>query len=90
MTGLITYTVQGVGDFPLDMLRHDAAYPADKESVDAILAGLGWAAARKSSRKTKTVSVRLISNREPTLERWRSFGWTVVESHPYAVSDGEV
>ena len=24
------YAVEGVGDFPLDMLRHDRAYPADE------------------------------------------------------------
>jgi hypothetical protein len=58
--------------------------------IEAILAGLGWAAARKASRKTKTVAVRLISGRAPTAERWRSFGWTVTASRPYAVSDREV
>ena len=53
------FTVEGIGDFPLDMLRHDAAYPADKESVAAIMAGLAWAAARKRTRET--LVVRLVS-----------------------------
>ena len=69
------YSVEGIGDFPLDMLRHDRAYPADQESVAAIMAGLRWAASRKRSREL--LVVRLVSDRSPTAERWRSFGWTV-------------
>ena len=88
MADLFGYTVSGVGDFPLDMLRHDGAYPADKESVAAIMAGLAWAAARKRSRETLTV--RLVSHCVPTPERWRTYGWTVSESRPYALGDREV
>ena len=72
------YVVEGIGDFPLDMLRHDCAYPADQQSVTAIMAGLRWAASRKRSRET--LRVRLVSDRAPTSERWRSFGWTVTTS----------
>ncbi len=71
----VEYSVEGIGDFPLDMLRHDRAYPADQESVAAIMAGLRWAASRKRSREL--LVVRLVSDRAPTSERWRSFGWTV-------------
>jgi hypothetical protein len=88
MADRFEFTVEGVGDFPLDMLRHDSAYPADKQSVAAIMAGLAWAAARKRSRET--LVVRLLSHRAPTAERWRTFGWTVTESHPYPVEDREV
>ena len=72
------YVVEGIGDFPLDMLRHDCAYPADQQSVTAIMAGLRWAASRKRSRET--LRVRLVSDRAPTSERWRAFGWTVTMS----------
>ena len=75
MTDRFEYTVEGLGDFPLDMLRHDRAYPADEESVAAIIAGLAWAAVRRRSRDRRLV--RLVSEREPTSERWRAFGWTV-------------
>jgi len=75
MADRFEYAVEGVGDFPLDMLRHDCAYPADRESVAAIMAGLAWAAARKRSRQM--LLVRLVSDRAPTAERWRTFGWTV-------------
>jgi hypothetical protein len=40
MTDRLAYAVEGLGDFPLDMLRHGCAYPADQESVAAIMAGL--------------------------------------------------
>jgi hypothetical protein len=75
MADRFEYTVEGVGDFPLDMLRHDAAYPADRESVATIMAGLAWAASRKRSRDK--LRVRLVSDRAPTPERWRTYGWTV-------------
>jgi hypothetical protein len=80
MADRFEYAVEGVGDFPLDMLRHDCAYPADQESVTAIMAGLRWAASRKRSRDM--LQVRLVSDRAPTPERWRSFGWTVTASRP--------
>ena len=73
------YTVEGLGDFPLDMLRHDRAYPADTESVEALFSGLVWAAVKRK-RIRSTVRVRLRSDRPPTVERWRSFGWNVTES----------
>src|SRR5438045_9709930 len=71
MADRFEYSVEGVGDFPLDMLRHDRAYPADEESVTAIMAGLPWAAARKRSREL--LVVRVVSERAPTLERRRSY-----------------
>ena len=80
MADRFEYVVEGVGDFPLDMLRHDCAYPADQESVNAIMAGLRWAASRKRSRERMVV--RLVSDRAPTSERWRAFGWTVTVSRP--------
>src|SRR5437867_11991169 len=80
MADRFEYAVEGAGDFPLDMLRHDCAYPADQESVAAIMAGLRWAASRKRSREL--LQVRLVSHRAPTPERWRSFGWIVRASPP--------
>jgi hypothetical protein len=74
-TDRFEYAVEGIGDFPLDMLRHDCAYPADQESVAAMMAGLRWAASRKRSREL--LVVRLVSDRAPTSERWRSYGWNV-------------
>ena len=61
MADRFEYAVEGVGDFPLDMLRHDCAYPADQASVAAILAGLRWTSSRKRSRERMVV--RLVSDR---------------------------
>ena len=80
MADRFEYAVEGIGDFPLDMLRHDCAYPADQESVSAITAGFRCAAARKRARDL--IVVRLVSDREPTPERWRAFGWTVKATTP--------
>lgn len=33
MTYLIEYTVRGRGDFPVDMLRYDASFPATEWRV---------------------------------------------------------
>jgi hypothetical protein len=44
------------------------------------MAGLRWAASRKRSREL--LVVRLVSDRAPTSERWRSYGWTVTTSAP--------
>jgi hypothetical protein len=68
------------------MLRHDCAYPADQESVAAIMVGLRLAASRKRSREL--LQVRLVSHRAPTSERWRSFGWTVTALRPEAEKRG--
>ena len=88
MADRFEYTVEGVGDFPLDMLRHDCAYPADQESVAAITAGFRWAASRKRSRET--LLVRLVSDRAPTSERWRAFGWIVTASRPEVEKRGSL
>lgn len=59
------YVVEGVGPFPLDMLRYDHAHPYDQESVSYMDA--------RGRRK-----VVLGSYSEPTAERWVSFGWRIV------------
>src|SRR5690606_20481075 len=61
------YYVTGRGAFPFDMLRFDQAWPATTD--DAI--GLS---------RTDNVhirSIRLMSCKPPTIERWESFGWSV-------------
>lgn len=64
-----TYTVEGFGDFPWDMLRRDRCWPAteDRDSY-----GLRPASVRRR--------VALTTNLDsaPLVERWASFGWRVV------------
>lgn len=63
-------TVQGVGQFPADMLRYDEAWPLRTEDAQKIeRAGI-----LRGSRQVTLLSVR----NAPTTERWESFGWRVV------------
>ena len=64
------YVVSGFGTFPFDMLRYDAAWPADQESTFHMERPPG--ATGNSQR-----SVKLTSYRPPTPGRWNSFGWQV-------------
>jgi hypothetical protein len=64
------YTVTGSGIFPLDMLRYDAAWPTDTNSV-----------LRMDDKDLRVL--HLTSIQEPTKERWRSFGWQVVKHNTH-------
>lgn len=65
------YTVEGAGDFPWDMLRHDESFP---ESVtDAGL--MADITARRQ------VTLKHVGDRKwwiPTMDRWNSFNWNVI------------
>lgn len=63
------YTVTGVGAFPIDMLRYDAAYPSNSDAVSGI------SHSRQEQVQRRTVELR--SHHLPTVDRWSSFGWTV-------------
>jgi hypothetical protein len=71
-----TYWVTGSGTFPFDMLRYDQAWPTDSESAS----NLSWSYSdRSASPDRHRRSVMLHSYREPTMDRWSSFGWSVGE-----------
>lgn len=80
----VHFTVEGVGRFPVDMLRYDACYPARGDDAAAIATSLD---VRKSG---VTHTIRLTTLRAympdvnpaavgPTVDRWLSFGWRVVD-----------
>ena len=64
------YEVQGVGPFPLDMLRYDSAWPANQESASRMVTG------RREPEGRRIIT--LASHHHPTEDRWSSFGWTVL------------
>ena len=64
------YKVTGTGDFPIDMLRYDHAYPATSEAVSAM-------GSSRLEDRSQQRTVDLCSYRWPTPDRWRSFGWLV-------------
>lgn len=62
---MFEYYVTGRGGFPNDMLRYDQCWPADTDSAFAMHGDGGQR------------SIRLLSYREPTIDRWLSFLWSV-------------
>jgi hypothetical protein len=64
------FTAEGGGSFPGDMLRYDACYPMDPDSV------INMFDDSQDVRK-----VRLRSFRPPTPGRWRSFHWPIAHVH---------
>lgn len=69
------YTVTGSSPFPMDMLRHDQAWPADQLAWMVILASHAVGHVGTSPRPAASVS--LCGNLPPTLDRWASFHWIV-------------
>ena len=69
------FTVGGTGEFPVDMLRYDEAFPATSADASAIALRTDDLRANESRRV-----VRLLTHRRlgPTLGRWQSFGWCVL------------
>ena len=58
------YVVTGRGEFPLDMLRYDACWPASSSDV----------AKMEAVREPR--SIVMASYNAPTTGRWLSFGWS--------------
>lgn len=67
MKKLYEITVEGRSTFPFDMLRYDACWPTDQESVSRLDS--------KSER-----SIKLSSHSPFTEGRWNSFGWRVTRT----------
>lgn len=65
------YYVSGTGEFPFDMLRHDSAWPASGADAAKLER---W---EEAYRSRSVRSIKLRSYREPTIDRWRSFTWSV-------------
>lgn len=66
---LITYTVTSVGQFPIDMLRHDRSFPATEVESGKI-------AATFSKPDTWTIKLAMYAatkDRGPNEGRWSSF-----------------
>lgn len=70
------FTVEGFPDagFPIDMLRFDTCWPRSQEDAEKIATQL---TARGTEIEAGRVRVTLSGMQEPTLARWKSFGWSV-------------
>jgi hypothetical protein len=85
--GIFRFTVTGKGRFPYDMLRYDECYPApgaDAEQLHPVHSGV---------RSIQLQTLQPTLQWEPTVARWRSFGWSVVptltgyENEPVSFSE---
>ena len=77
----ILFAVIGRGEFPTDMLRHDACWPADTTSARAIVERDMVFAYPSNVERHRTVYLRHVSGwgdlAAPDVARWTSFGWGV-------------
>jgi hypothetical protein len=62
------FTVTGRDAFPMDMLRHDMAWPASTVDAARMLNDTTW-------RRSLRMGCALRGG--PTIGRWSSFGWSV-------------
>lgn len=73
------YTVEGTGEFPIDMLRYDTCVPVHEG--DAIQIQRTFGEDRGKFDEPRRVRIRkysFLAEAKLTDERWRSFGWKVV------------
>lgn len=75
---LYTYTVEGTGEFPFDMLRYDSASPASQEAVFKLALGHYASMERVREWMQTRRQVEMQSYWPPTVARWASFGWKVL------------
>lgn len=69
------FTVEGVGAFPLDLLRFDQCFPETEKDSGAL---------ERGGRRTVTLRRRTLQVGDPSEGRWAAVGWTVtnVEAVP--------
>jgi hypothetical protein len=79
-------TVRGSGIFPTDMLRYDGVgFASDSDrataGVDSVSFETPADARRSIGQPTRTITLTTDDNARwtPTVARWASFGWRVVE-----------
>jgi len=72
----IRFTVEGRGNFPLDMLRYDRCFPRTGDDV------MMMETQPEYLRSPRCVTLLALSREsrywQPTVGRWASFGWSVV------------
>lgn len=66
----ISFTVTGEGAFPFDMLRYDKCWPAWEDQSN-LLGTVGAFGTRRN--------ITLSGLKQPTVARWKSYGWEVRE-----------
>lgn len=75
--GRTRFTVEGNGEFPIDMLRYDHAWP-EHEHPDSYNVAMRYDDGGEKYLKLRRVSLLTDSPNAPTEGRWQSFTWRVV------------
>lgn len=70
MAKINRFTVHGFGEFPWDMLRYDACWPAT-EGDSALM--------EAHHRERRSITLQTDSDSAPTIGRWNSFLWPVAD-----------
>lgn len=71
------FTVEGSGEFPLDMLRTDQCWPAGADDAARISAHY-WMADPFLLR-SRAITLETAGKYVPNRQRWSSFRWRVVD-----------
>lgn len=71
------FEVEGAGTFPVDMLRYDGAWPRDE--ADSALVQQHAYSEPQGRRVVRLASTYTGGNHHPCSDRWRSFGWQVID-----------
>lgn len=72
-----SFTVEGNGEFPLDMLRSDQCWPASAD--DAARIGAHYGMADPDGVRARTVRLDTVAKYSPNRQRWVSFRWRVID-----------
>jgi hypothetical protein len=67
-----TFTVEGAGEFPMDMLRYDRCFPRNEKDANAAQDR------ERGRRQVELTRPHCEAYWTPTEGRWQSFGWKVV------------
>ena len=65
-----SFSVNGGGYFPTDMLRYDRCSPSTQTDVEKM--------DDRQNHRTVELITRDTKDWSPTADRWRSFGWEVI------------
>jgi hypothetical protein len=71
--GPTTFTVEGKGIFPADMLRYDCCWPVTTNDAIRMVFTAPF-----SVQKLRQIHLMTNAENRPTVGRWESFGWKVV------------
>jgi len=71
------FSVEGSGEFPLDMLRFDRCWPSG--AGDAAQIGAHYGMADPEAVRARTVALETAEKYAPNRQRWLSFRWRVVD-----------